>query len=135
VTADAAFQNLTFLVVEDDEDTREAFAALLEFHGAAVLLAADGEEALECLRVVRPDFVLTDVNMPRRDGIALLRAIRDTDAVARLPVIAVTGVPALADPMWQAGFDEILLKPVRLEPLKRAVASLSAPPLAAEPSL
>jgi CheY-like chemotaxis protein len=129
VTTDAAFRGLTFLVVDDDEETRDGLAALLEYQGAAVLLAADGDEALGCLRVVRPDLVITDVNMPARDGIALLRAIRDTDTTTRLPVIAVTGVADLADSMWSAGFDEVLLKPVQAEALKRVVRSLTTEPV------
>ena len=126
MTTDAAFHGLTFLVVDDDEDTRDAFAALLEYQGAAVLVAADGDEALACLRVVRPDIVITDINMPGRDGIALLHAIRETDTTAQLPVIAATGVADLADRMWSAGFDDVLLKPVKAEALKRAVVRLSS---------
>lgn len=126
MTTDAAFHGLTFLVVDDDEDTRDGFAALLEYQGAAVLVAADGDEALACLRVVRPDIVITDINMPGRDGIALLRAIRETETIAQLPVIAATGVADLADTMWSAGFDDVLLKPVKAEALKRAVVQLSS---------
>lgn len=78
------------VLAEDSLATREVLRVLLEEQGFRVRLAADGEEALARIRERRPDVLVTDVNMPRRDGLALTRAIRADRATAGLPVILLT---------------------------------------------
>lgn len=78
------------VLAEDSLATREVLRVLLEEQGFVVRLAADGEEALARIRERLPDVVVTDVNMPRRDGLSLTRAIRADPALARLPVILLT---------------------------------------------
>ncbi len=78
------------VLAEDSLATREVLRVLLEEQGFVVRLAADGEEALARIRERLPDVVVTDVNMPRRDGLSLTRAIRADPAMARLPVILLT---------------------------------------------
>jgi CheY-like chemotaxis protein len=113
----------TVLVVDDDAASRETLTAILEFHGAVVLQARDGDEALHRLGAVLPDLVVTDIKMPRTSGIDLLRTIRRhaDPAVARLPIIGITGVPEVAAPMWEAEFDDVLLKPIRAGTLRDAI--------------
>jgi len=63
------------LLVEDYEDTREMYREYLEFSGFAVVTAADGIEAIEKARSVRPDVVLMDLAMPGVDGLDATRQI------------------------------------------------------------
>jgi two-component system, chemotaxis family, sensor kinase CheA len=55
-----------------------------------VRLAADGEEALDRIAEARPDVLVSDVNMPRRDGLSLTRAVRARPETERLPIVLLT---------------------------------------------
>ena len=77
-----AGQSVTVLIVDDERTTREGLAANIpwgELGMEVIGLAADGRSALEMAADVHPDIVLTDVRMPRMDGIALAAAIREND--------------------------------------------------------
>ncbi|HEV8584133.1 MAG TPA: response regulator [Methylomirabilota bacterium] len=113
----------TVLVVDDDTASRETLTAILEFQGAVVLEARAGDEALSRLGIIVPDLVITDIRMPRTSGIELLRAVRGhaNQLVATVPMIGITGFADLVDAMWEAGFDDVLLKPIRVERVKDAV--------------
>ena len=81
---------LEVVLAEDSPATREVLRVLLEEHGLRVRLAADGDEALARIGERLPDVLVTDINMPRLDGLSLTRRLRDEAATARLPVILLT---------------------------------------------
>ena len=81
---------LEVVLAEDSPATREVLRVLLEQHGLRVRLAADGDEALARIGEKVPDVLVTDINMPRLDGLSLTRRLRDQAATARLPVILLT---------------------------------------------
>lgn len=81
---------LEVLLVEDSPATREVLRVLLVEQGFEVRVAADGEEALQRVAERLPQVLVTDLNMPRRDGLSLTRALRAGEATARLPVILLT---------------------------------------------
>lgn len=87
----------TVLVVEDSVTSRMLLKAVLESSGYRVLTAVDGQEALVRLRGELPDVVVSDVQMPRMDGLELTRRIREDKALAALPVILVTSLDSPAD--------------------------------------
>lgn len=82
----------TVLVVDDSVTTRTLEKTLLESAGYLVLTAADGMEAWQLLQSQRVDVVVSDVEMPRMDGFALTRALRESSWLRSLPVILVTGL-------------------------------------------
>jgi CheY-like chemotaxis protein len=79
------------LVVEDDEDQRELMRRTLARQGYDVTAAADGIEAYELALSLRPDLIITDVYMPAADGAHLVRRVRDTEGLARTPILVTTG--------------------------------------------
>jgi EAL domain-containing protein (putative c-di-GMP-specific phosphodiesterase class I)/CheY-like chemotaxis protein len=81
------------LVVEDDEIQRQAIARLLGKEGYWVEAVANGEQAVRAFDACAFDLVVSDIDMPGRDGITLLRAIRQRDP--DVPVILLTGGPRL----------------------------------------
>jgi len=114
---------LTLLVVEDNEVTREGLAVVLRREGGTVVLAADGQEALACLRSEPPpDLVLLDMMMPGVDGWAALAETKRNPALAGVPVLIVTGL-GVANAEWAAslGAAGCLGKPVETEELLREV--------------
>jgi len=105
-------RRLRVLVVDDSLTTRAAVRSMLEIAGYDVTPAGDGEEALTRLREAPCHLVVSDVQMPRLDGIALTRAIRGEPALARTPIILVTSLERPEDRAagLQAGADGYLVK-------------------------
>lgn len=102
----------TVLVVDDETDLREAIATALEYEGFLVAKAVDGEEALTQAELIKPDLILLDILMPKRDGIAALKDIRETEWGKEIPVIVMTvldDMGRIAEAI-EAGADEYLVK-------------------------
>lgn len=82
------------LLVEDDADYAEIYRLRLESDGYEVMVAPDGEAALEMMHRVVPDLVYLDLRMPRMDGFSMLSALRADAATAHVPVIVLTNYDA-----------------------------------------
>ena len=100
------------IVADDSLTTRIAAKALLEIAGFQVLPAADGEEALALANDPGCDLVVTDVQMPRLDGLGLTRRLKADPRLSRVPVILVTSLDAPEDRAagLRAGADGYLVK-------------------------
>lgn len=79
------------LVVDDVAYGVRTLKAIFQSAGYEVAVAGDGQAALDLLRTERPDFIVTDVLMPRLDGFQLCRAIKTDESLAHIPVIFYTG--------------------------------------------
>jgi CheY-like chemotaxis protein/anti-sigma regulatory factor (Ser/Thr protein kinase) len=84
------FAPATLLVVDDNQANRAYMAGIFEKTHHQVHFANNGQEALACLKVVKPDVVLLDIRMPVMDGRTTLAEIRKQASLVSLPVIAVT---------------------------------------------
>jgi len=115
------------LIVEDEPDVRDAFAARLAAEGYEVVAAANGREALRLLeRGPLPDAILLDYAMPVMDGRAFRDAQLRDPRWADVPVILVTGY--LQRAFASRAFDvEILEKPVQWEALERLLRRYCGP--------
>ncbi len=107
------------LVVEDHEDTRSLLKTMLEMRGYRVATAEDGEEGVTLARKERPRLVIMDATLPRLDGLAATRRIRTDPALARVPVVFLSGhaQPDFREAALGAGGTDFLVKPVALEDL------------------
>lgn len=110
------------LVVEDDDDLREAVASSLARLGVDVDQARDGLEGLAHLAEDRapPSAILLDLIMPRLGGEGFLEALRAEPRLASIPVITMSGGPHRADPRVASR----LTKPFDIEELARILVSL-----------
>jgi CheY-like chemotaxis protein len=100
------------LVVDDDAESQELYVEILQWAGFDVCTAADGFSAIEAATVERPQAVLLDIEMPRKDGLAVLSELRSLPSTALIPVIALTGFADAADRARIAGgFAQVLEKP------------------------
>ena len=108
----AAPKKQRIVVADDALTTRAAMKAVLELAGYAVIAAADGQKAYELVQQHSPELVVSDVQMPRLDGLGLTRAIRATPSIAGTPVILVTSLDAPEDRAagLEAGADGYLVK-------------------------
>ncbi len=114
------------LVVEDDEPTRRLLAITLR-RWYEVSVAADGVEGLElALTAPQPDLIITDVMMPRLDGVQMVRELKRRDPNRKVPVIFLTAKSGAADVAAGigAGAKHYLVKPVRLVALEEMVKSI-----------
>ena len=94
------------LVVEDHEPLRRLLLRVLEREGHTVLEAGDGKEALEVLADNEVDVVVTDIRMPRMDGMELLREIRRRDQTTQVILITAYGeIPLAVEAMKQGAYD------------------------------
>ena len=101
------------LVVDDNEDNREIYAASLRHSGYAVEVASDGEEAVDVARRLRPAIVVMDLGMPGMDGWDAIAALRSTPDTRATYVIVVSGFADTTSRKRarEAGCDEFLAKP------------------------
>jgi signal transduction histidine kinase len=123
-------EGVTVLVVDDEEDAREAMAVLLGQAGARVVSVGGAADALEALDREQPDVLLSDIAMPGEDGYALIRRVRARagEKGGRIPAAALTAYATLEDraKAIRAGYDEHIPKPVDPTRLIGAVALLVA---------
>jgi signal transduction histidine kinase/DNA-binding response OmpR family regulator len=101
------------LVVEDNLDLRNYISRLLHADGWAVHAYADVESALEHAQQLQPDVVLSDIMLPGRDGLELLRTIRAADDLHRIPVILLTARAGAESTVegFRSGADDYIVKP------------------------
>ncbi len=93
----------TVLVADDDPMTRQVLSTVLDLEEFEVVLAEDGDEALELLRTSLPDAVVLDHMMPGRSGMEVLAELRADERTADLPVILLTAAQASALPADPVG--------------------------------
>jgi two-component system chemotaxis response regulator CheY len=114
------------LIVDDSLTIRQMVSFTLQEAGFAVLSAVDGQDAMEKLGDQRVDLVITDLNMPRLDGIALIRALRERTLSRHTPILMLT--TESQDQKKQegraAGASGWMVKPFRPEKLVQTIARL-----------
>lgn len=112
------------LVAEDDASTNRLFCAILRRAGYEPIPAVDGEDALRKLDEFKVDLLLCDVMMPRLDGFALTRMIRDSGSL--LPVLMVTAraLPEDKRQGFLVGTDDYITKPVDKEEMLLRIKAL-----------
>ena len=116
------------LVVDDNTDSANSMAALLQLSGNETQVAHDGLAAVETARVFRPEIILLDIGLPGISGYEACRRIRATDHGRNIVMIALTGMGEISDrrSAIEAGFDEHIVKPVAYRDLDKTLAKLTA---------
>lgn len=102
------------VVVEDEPDTAEMLAEMVRLGGYRVYKTYDGEEGITLISRLKPDVVVLDIMMPDMSGIDLLKYLRQTEAMANIPVILVSALntPEGVQEGLDAGANAYLSKPV-----------------------
>jgi len=100
------------LIVDDEANARAGLRTILAEEGYEVAEAADGEEGLQKLSDFSPDVVLSDVRMPRRDGLSLLRAAKEQGSDAAFVMMTAFGSVEAAVDAMRAGAENYLVKPL-----------------------
>lgn len=117
------------LVVDDSETVRNVIAKTLALSNApigAIHQAANGQEAIVCMREQAIDLVFTDINMPVMSGIAMVQAMRATPDTRDIPVVVISteGSRTRIDELLAAGVQAYIRKPFSPEMLGEVVQQL-----------
>lgn len=115
----------TVLICDDEPSLRELIRISLDGQYRFVE-AEDGEASLEVARRERPDVVILDMMMPRRNGLEVLTTLRGEEAFADTPVIVLTAQPATREQALSAGADVVMVKPFEPEQIAAAVEEVLA---------
>jgi DNA-binding NtrC family response regulator len=118
VDAEQKFTSERVLIVEDDAAARIGLEQLVRSWGFLAESASDGEEALEKVTSFRPAIVITDLVMPRMDGLALLRALPQVGADVTTLLLTAQGTVDTAVEAMKEGAYDYLTKPVDIQRLK-----------------
>ncbi len=115
----------TLLVVEDHDILREGLQILLESEGYKVISAAHGLAALNTMRKITPDLILSDISMPEMDGFAFYNAVRSNPEWVTIPFIFLTARGDRVDVFAskKLGAEDYLIKPVDRQELVTTIRS------------
>lgn len=118
-------QEKTVLYIEDNAHNRRIVRKILSVFGYTVIEAEDGLRGYEMIRDMKPPLVLLDISLPTMDGIQIVGKVKADDALAHIPVIALTASAMRGDRerFLEAGCDDYLSKPVGAKELHEMVDS------------
>ncbi|EDZ97830.1 PAS/PAC sensor hybrid histidine kinase [Burkholderia sp. H160] len=124
ITIAADVQPLRILLIDDNRDSADSLAMLLELKGHEVRIAYEGEQALQIAPRFTPHLALIDIAMPKMDGYATLAAMRALPEMSRTMYAAMTGFGHASDldRTRKAGFHAHLVKPVEMTVLDALLA-------------
>lgn len=114
------------VVVDDDPGSLDVATMILEFYGANVHSAMNGQEGLSLIKSIRPRFVISDLSMPTMDGWTMMDEIMQDTALAEIPVIALTAHAMFGhrERAIAKGFHNYLTKPLTPETFINDLLSL-----------
>jgi CheY-like chemotaxis protein len=124
--ADRDFRDLKVLLVEDVEDTRLFMRLALEDQGFIVFEAEDGQAAVASAKRDAPDVILMDLSLPRMDGFAAAKLMRQEQGLKDVPIIAITAhhETGFRSDAKASGFDAYVTKPIDVNWLKELINGL-----------
>ncbi|HKQ96629.1 MAG TPA: response regulator [Candidatus Polarisedimenticolia bacterium] len=123
----------TILIADDSQAVRDILQVSLETLGYRVVLAEDGERAMERIQTAHPDLIIADVMMPKVNGFQICRRVKSDPATHRTPVILLTARSGQEDVFWgkDCGADEYITKPFKTQDLEETINRLLQDPASA----
>lgn len=127
-SSERLLEGIHLLLVEDDEDSREMLKVLFSQYDMKTTAVDSAAKALDAIKQIQPDILISDVGLPGEDGYALMRKIRQLapEHGGQIPAIALTGYASIQDRSYalEAGYQEHLAKPVDLDILIELIKNL-----------
>jgi CheY-like chemotaxis protein len=106
----------TVLIAEDNPECLDFLCETLEDEGFIIMVASDGEKAMQLLSEVKPDVIVTDLMMPLVSGGDLIRYVRKTTALAQVPIVVASAYgQAYESEALKAGATAVLQKPIDID--------------------
>uniref|UniRef100_UPI0038D48550 hybrid sensor histidine kinase/response regulator n=1 Tax=Pseudanabaena mucicola TaxID=71190 RepID=UPI0038D48550 len=116
------------LIAEDNEANIGTFSSYLTAKGYRLLIATNGQDALDLTKANHPELILMDIQMPTMDGLEAIKQIRLDPDLVNIPIIALTALAMTGDreKCLKAGASEYLTKPVKLKALSQMIQTFLA---------
>jgi DNA-binding response OmpR family regulator len=116
----------TILVAEDERDIRELIAFSLRYGGFKVEEAANGTEAVEKARKLRPDLIILDVRMPRKTGYEVCQELKEADETRDIPIVFLSAKGQVSEIQqgMELGAVDYIIKPFEAEQLPKRIAEI-----------
>ena len=113
------------LLVDDEDIIHQAVKRALEKGPYQLVSAYNGNEAIQKTNELVPDLLLLDINMPEKDGYAVVREIRGRKETRHIPIIMLTGLGEVVDKVvgYELGVEDYITKPFDVEKLRQHVGS------------
>jgi CheY-like chemotaxis protein len=114
------------LIIEDNEQNRDALSRRLQRHGYDVITAIDGRQGITMAQAEIPDLILMDLNLPDVDGWEATRILKEAPETQAIPIMAMTAHAIAGDEerALQAGCDDYHAKPVEFQRLLTQIEAL-----------
>jgi len=109
---------LTLLYVEDDNDTREQLSTFLKYFSSSLYIAIDGEEGLSLYKKYSPDLIITDIGMPKMDGVTMVEKIKQINPHQHIIFTTAHSESTFFIRAIDVSVDGYILKPIDLEKLE-----------------
>ena len=117
--------SLKILVVEDNTDTRLALHHYFKNAGYDVDTAVDGEEGLYMAKAEQPDLIITDIAMPKLDGLEMIKNIRSEPETAPIPILIFTADGTFnTEEALEAGANQVFFKPSDFDALRQVIRKM-----------
>ena len=119
---------MNILVIEDNEQNLYLVRYLLEARGHKIFEAGNGPDGIAAAQATVPDLILLDIQLPKMDGYAVARALRENPALDDVPIVAVTSYAMSGDRVkaLAAGCDDYIEKPIDPETFAMKVEAVAA---------
>src|SRR5215203_4283687 len=115
-------ETIDVLVIEDDDDSREAMVQILKMEGYRPLSAADGKTGVNKAREVVPDIILLDLNLPDIHGKQIIQMLRKDQSLNRTPILVLTAAGRVeAQSAIEMGANAYFIKPIQYDTLLRSI--------------
>jgi PAS domain S-box-containing protein len=114
------------LLADDNKANIVTFSSYLEAKGYKMIIANNGQEAIDFARSQKPDLILIDIQMPVLDGLAAMKQIRLDPSLVNIPIVALTALAMAGDreKCLEAGANEYLSKPIKLKTLADTIRNI-----------
>jgi CheY-like chemotaxis protein len=128
-TSDASTTCPLILLAEDNEANISTISSYLIAKNYQIVVARDGQEAIDCVKTRQPDVILMDIQMPGIDGLEAIQQLRRDPTYADLPIIALTALAMTGDRdrCLEAGANNYLAKPIKLKELTTMIQKVLNP--------
>ncbi len=114
------------LIVEDAKAISEILKEILESRRYDIITAENGREGVEMYKKIKPDLVITDISMPQKSGIELIKEIKEYNRGAKILVVSVISDKEVIDKAFAAGADDYIIKPFEFEDFLRRIEKISS---------
>jgi YesN/AraC family two-component response regulator len=118
-------KNIKLLYVEDNQEARETTELILEEFFDEITVAVDGEDGYTKFRDKAFDLIITDINMPKLNGLDMISKIRALDNNISVIVLSAHNEPEFFDNSIQLGIDSYLLKPIDIDSFIDALSKIT----------